>query len=353
MKRGKTTAFAITAIVLMLAGITLIVVWGWNVGIDEGIDALVGVILSLIVAPVLHEIGHVIAATSKKMEWVQIKCFCFRFVRENGKSRFTLVSPFADDQTQVIPKTGGNMLARAKAYVLGGLLFEGSFTLFVAIVAITLACFQIYSFTLWGLLPYLAYLFLINAMPLEYPSGKTDMLVYIGLKKGYPTEKNMLTAMEIQGQLCEGKSFLEIDEELYFSAPQLCEDEPLYAVMLDLKYRYFLEKGDMEQAADCLNRLAKLQEYLSEQEVEKVVAELTYMHSLNGDYELARDCSKLCEDFLKTDNVTAKRTLAAYCKAFGKEEAVAPLVEQAELLLEKERVKGLVKAERILLSRLV
>ncbi|MBQ8375075.1 MAG: hypothetical protein IJX98_05840 [Clostridia bacterium] len=352
MKRGGTAAFAITAIVFMLAGITLAVFCGWSAGMDEGIDALVGVIVSFVVAPVLHEVGHVGAAACGKMECVQVKCFCFRYIRENNKGRITLVSPFADDQTQVIPKTGGNMLARAKAYTLGGLLLEGAFTVIVAGAAITLACLHINSFTLWGLLPYLAYLFLINAMPLEYPSGKTDMLAYIGLKKGYPTEKNMLAAMEIQGELYEGKSFSEIDERLYFNAPQLCEDEPLYAVMLDLKYRYFLEKGDMEKSADCLNRLARNQEYLSDREVEKVAAELTYMHSLNGDHERAKDCSKLCEDYLKTDAATAKRALAAYCKAFGKEEAVELLIEQAEVLLQKERVKGLVKAERILLSRL-
>ena len=96
--------------------------------------------------------------------------------------------------------------------------------------------------SLWGMVPYAAYLFLLNLPPVEYASGKTDTLVYLGLKKGYDGEKNMLSAMEIQGQLYEGKSFAEIDETLYFDNPQLCEDEPLFAVMLDLKYRYFLEK---------------------------------------------------------------------------------------------------------------
>ena len=95
------------------------------------------------------------------------------------------------------------------------------------------------NYILWGILPYTGYLFLLNVLPLEYPNGKTDIGVYVGIKKGEAAEKNMLSAMEIQGQLAEGKSFSEIDEMLYMDVPQLCEDEPMFAVMLDLRYRYY------------------------------------------------------------------------------------------------------------------
>lgn len=65
--------------------------------------------------------------------------------------------------------------------------------------------------------------------------------------------------MEIHGKLAEGKSFSEIDEKFYFDLPQLPEDEPMYAIILDLRYRYYLERGETERAADCLNRLASAQ----------------------------------------------------------------------------------------------
>ena len=203
---------------------------------------------------------------------------------------------------------------------------------------------------LWGALPYCAYLLLLNAVPLEYPSGKTDALVYIGLKRGAPAEQNMLSAMEIHGGLYEGKTFAQMEEALYFSAPQLCEDEPLFAVMLDLRYRYYLEKEELEKAADCLNRLAQSQAYLTEQEVEKLAAELVYMHSLNGDKVRADECGKLCEEYLRSERVAAKRVLAAYCKAFGGEDRVEPLKEQAYALLEQEDCKGLAVWERNLLE---
>jgi hypothetical protein len=158
--------------------------------------------------------------------------------------------------------------------------------------------------------------------------------------------------MEIQGRLFEGKSFAEIDEKYYFDLPQLCEDEPLYAAILDLRYRYYLEKKELEKAADCLNRLALNEEYLSFKALENVAAELVYMHSLSGDLENAERNYAVCQAFLKGDSVTAKRILTAYAKAAGKEEAVGVLVEQAYAVLQKERIEGVKKFEKILLLRL-
>lgn len=352
-KKTVATVYAAFCIALLLTGLLLTFYFAWKSGLESGIVALVSIALSLAFSPTLHELGHVVFARACGMEIEYVKCFCFKLVRTGGKLHFSFASPFAPDETQALPKYGGNMQKRACWYTLGGLIFEGAFTLMIAIAAIVLASFQIYAFYLLGFLPYAGYLLLMNAAPLEYPSGKTDALVYRGIKKGENAEKNMLAAMEIQGRLFAGESFSEIDEALYFSSPQLCEDEPLYAVMLDLQYRYYLEKNELEKAGDRLNRLAGAQAYLDDKEVEKIATELTYMHALNGDYDRAKDCSKLCENYLRGEEATAKRVLAAYCKAFGKEEAVGALIEQAEAILNDERIKGRAKAERILLARLV
>ena len=135
------------------------------------------------------------------------------------------------------------MLKRASVYTLGGLIYSGILLVLVLVWVILSVCFEQPSYLTLGLLPYTAYLFLLNVAPFEYASGKTDMLVFVGLKTSQPAEKTMLSAMEIQGCLYEGKSFTEIDEPLYFHTPQLCEDEPLFAVMQDLRYRYYLEES--------------------------------------------------------------------------------------------------------------
>ncbi len=351
MKRRLTKIYAVLCTLLLAAGFVAVFYFAWQRGIDEGISALVSFAVSLFLAPFVHELGHAVFAGGVNMQILYCKFFCFKFFRKNGRLKLGFASPFAPDQTQVIPKSGGNMKKRAGAYTLGGLVFSGVFLALILTPAVWLACIGHFKGNLFGYVPYMGYLFLLNILPVEYASGKTDALVFRGIKKDFDAEKVMLSAMEIQGELYAGKSFAEIDESLYFDLPQLCEDEPLFAVVLDLRYRYFLEKEDYEQAADCLNRLAQAQAYLTDNEVEKIAAELTYMHALRGDLESAEESGKICKNYLTLDTVTAKRVLAAYSKTAGKTEAIAPLLQQAEACLPWE-IKGVAKAEKILLSRI-
>lgn len=351
MRRRLTTIYAVACTLALLAGFVAVFYFAWQAGTDETVSALVYFAISLFLAPFVHELGHAIFAGGANMQIMYCKFFCFKFFRKNGKLKLGFASPFAPDQTQVIPKSGGKMKTRASAYTLGGLIFSGLFLALVLVPAIWLACLGKFKGNLFGIVPYMGYLFLLNILPVEYASGKTDALVFRGIRKGFDAEKVMLSAMEIQGQLYAGKSFSEVDEGLYFDLPQLCEDEPLFAVILDLRYRYFLEKGEYEKAADCLNRLAQAQAYLPDIKVEKIAAELTYMHALRGDLESAEESGKLCKEFLASDTVSAKRILAAYSKAAGKTEAIAPLLAQAEECLQGE-LAGIAKAEKILLARI-
>lgn len=354
MRNTRISAiYAVVCTVLLAAGALLTFALAWHDGLDATIEAIVGLAISLFLAPVFHELGHVAFARASKMRVVYSKFFCFKIYEKEGRSRFGFASPFAADETQSIPVSGGNMQKRACLYTLGGLVFGGALLLVILAAALVCTLVGATNYVLWGTLPYLAYLFLLNALPFEYASGKTDMLVYIGLKRGCDAEKNMLAAMEIQGELCEGKSYAEIDEKLYFDLPQLAEDEPLYAVLLELRYRYFLEKGELEKAAEQLNRLAPCAtQYMPIDEAKKIAAELVYMHSLNGDLERAEECGKDCREYLQSDNAPAKRILAAYSAAFGKAEAVGELKRQAEEALQSERIAGVAKSERILLSRI-
>ena len=353
MKRRLAITYAIFLTVLLVAGFIGVFVFAWfATGWRPIIEAIYSFILSFILAPVVHELGHVTFAAIHGMECVYFKAFCFRVALKNGKKRFAVTSPFTPDETQVIPKRGGDMQKRATAYTLGGLIFSGAFLATILIAAVVCTCVGHTRFDLWGLTPYVAYLFLLNLPPFEYHSGKTDTLVYRGIKKGEAAEKNMLAAMEIQGQLYEGKSFAEIDEKFYTDVPQLCEDEPLFAVMTDLRYRYYLEKKDFDRAADNLNRLTQAQEYLPEEEIIKIAAEFTYMHSINGDIERAEETGEFCHEYLIEENLTAKRILMAYMCACGNTISVEHLKEQVDEVAQKERIAGVRKFEKILISRI-
>lgn len=352
MKKSFATMYAIFCTLLLMTGCVVCFIWAWNKGTWETAEVLCGLVFGFALAPVLHETGHIAFANIGNMELVYAKFFCFEIYEKEGKKRLGFASPFAPDQTQVLPKSGGNMQRRATLYTLGGLFVEGSFLIVVLVGAILCTALNVTRFSLWGMIPYSAYLFLLNVLPVEYASGKTDGLVWLGIRKGYDEEKTMLAAMEIQGRLFEGKSFSEIDRKLYFDLPQLCEDEPLFAVILDLRYRYFLECGDFAHAADCLNRIANAQAYLPDAEMEKLAAELTYMHAIRGDLENAEESGKLCRAYLRSENVSAKRILLAYSKAAGKTDALHALKEQADKCMEYEKIAGVRKFEEILLSRI-
>lgn len=352
MKRVWTTAYAVICTLLLCAGFLSAFAFAWQAGTVATVKCIAGLIIGFIFAPIFHELGHIVFAKLAHMRIAYAKCFCFAF-HGGVKGKLHFASPFAPDETQAVPTCGGNMQRRAACFTLGGLFFGTLFLLAVLAAAIICTCAREVSFLLWGIVPYAAYLVLLNILPVEYASGKTDTLVWLGLKKGCPEERNMLAAMEIQGQLFTGKTFGEIDEKLYYDVPQLCEDQPLYAVMLDLRYHYHVERDEYERAGDALNRLALSQAYLSDMQLQKLSAELVYMHAIGGDLQRAKESARLCEDYLSKDTLTAKRALAAYMLACEERERANLLIAQAETLLAKEWIQGVAASEKILLSRML
>ena len=350
MKRKWSTIYAAFVTLLLATGFLLVFYFAQKNSVGAMIACLIGLFTGFVLAPIVHEIGHMLFACTQNMRVVYAKSFCFQICEQTGKRRFALASPFAPDQTQAIPKNGGDMQKRATAYTLGGLILGGLFFIIALILAIIFN-----EFFLWGILPYAGYLVLLNIAPCYYASGKTDMFVCIGLKKGYDAEKTMLSAMEIQGRLYAGERFSDIEKKWYFDLPQLAEDEPLYAVILDLRYRYYLDKGDILGASDCLNRLICAQAYLQSEEREKLAAELTYIYTLQNDRENAEESGKYARGFLQGDSATAKRVLLAFTLAFGGEErkeTVETLKKQAEIAIANERIKGVALLEQELVSRL-
>ena len=210
---------------------------------------------------------------------------------------------------------------------------------------------KVSGFLFYALLPYTGYLFLLNAVPVSFAGGKTDALVLKGLKNNFDEEKVMLSAMEIFGGLSEGKSFAEIDKDLYFDLPVIAESLPVYATITDLRYRYRLETGDFDGAAEQINRLAQLAEYMDEKEVEGVAAELLYMHAIGQDEERAKQARKLAEPFLMQETLQAKRINVAYYKLLGENEKAEREKKAFFDLLSAERILGKRKAEELLISR--
>ena len=350
MKGILTKIYAWLLLLLMLGGMICVVCFSAQ-ETPLLIKAVVGVALSLVLAPIVHELGHVMFAKANCMQVQYCKCFCFRFYRKNGKANFGLCNPFAPDETQVVPKGAQDMQSRAMAYAIGGLVFGGSLAFATLAVCVVAWCVAYTAFFAFGMLPYSAYLFLLNVIPAEYASGKTDALVVRGLKKGEAAEVAMLNIFRIHGELYEGKSFAEIDETYYFSAPQLPMDEPLYVATLDLRYHFFLEKEEYEKAYDCLKRIMAAQDYLLDAEIYDLEREIAYISLLGGSAEALKKSTEANPSFWTEECVKAKRVLAQYAASVGEMERAQLLAGQAKELLYTLSLEGERKHETLLMNR--
>ncbi len=65
MSRRGTTVFAVSLLIVLLASLTLVGYFAWVAGLDEFITAVASMGASLIVAPVLHEFGHVLIKSDR------------------------------------------------------------------------------------------------------------------------------------------------------------------------------------------------------------------------------------------------------------------------------------------------
>ena len=351
MKRIFTKIYAWALLALMIGGVCLAVAFAWS-DLDNLIEAVVGAAVSFAAAPIAHELGHATFAYVNDMEIVYCKCFCFRYYKKDGKQRFGFANPFAADETQVLPRGGENMEKRAYAFTIGGLVYGGAYFALLLASTVVCLCLEASAFTVYASLPYAAYLFLLNVLPAEYPTGKTDALIARGIKKGNAVERTMLNVMRIHGELQSGKSYAEIEEEVYTSAPQIAMDEPLYVAIMDARYRYFLELEEYEKAFDVLKRIKAAGEYMTDEEILTLERDLAYLCLVGGNDEVLKAAVKSGEEYWQSDDVAIKRTLALYMTRCGETERAELLTLQAQALLEKIAVAGQRKHEEILLSRI-
>jgi len=341
MNRSLLAKIYATALIALYfaGGLFLVCLSAFSSDWEELLFVIEGLAVSLIAAPIIHEVGHIVFASRAKMQTVYSKFFCVKVERRGGRYAFSLANPLKTDETQAVPTCGGEMKKRLEKYTLGGLIFEGAYLLIVLVGAILLSAFGIYSGKLWGMVPYTAYHFLLNVAPFEYPTGKADGLIYHELKKNEPSARLMASVMDLQGRIYAGERYSEI-EETAFDFPVVAEDDPAFVSALELKYRRALEKEDFETAGKILLRASSCEDYLSEETAQKIASEMVYLYTLLGEREQANECAKRCVEYLKSEQVSAKRILATVAYCDGRLEECSVIKNQAKALLEKEEKVG-------------
>lgn len=116
--------------------------------------------------------------------------------------------------------------------------------------------------TLCVLLPYSAYLFLLNAVPAELSGGKNDGMIVWELLTLSDSAKVMLVILRIQGSIRSGIKLEEIPEAMLFEVPQLPEDDINFIILTQLRYEYYLAVGNDSEAYKYFMRYKDLIKYL-------------------------------------------------------------------------------------------
>lgn len=206
----------------------------------------ISAILSLPVCSLLHELGHMLFGGFSKIH-----------AKINWSSIFVFFKP---SSCEIIPRTDKGIKKRLIATAAGGLAVNFIFIIFGAI-ALKVGAIPTY---LAIVAPASFYLFVMNVMPYETGSGKTDGLVIADILKDDDSAKVMLAVLTVQAQVLGGKPIAEVDENLLFDLPQIQEDDPAFISLTELRAEYFAAKGDTEQAQKYKSRFEQLKEdYLS------------------------------------------------------------------------------------------
>lgn len=248
MKKSKEIIFSVLSIGLMVAYVAVCL---WRLMAESGDDPLqvvlwiVFAVISMVTAGVFHELGH---------------AFFGLFTGLRGKltknSVFSLFKPLS---VGLMPKTDKNLKGRLIATSLGGLFIN---LLFIILGVLSLAVPQI---PVWisGIAVGHVTIFVDNALPAEYASGKTDGLVVSELINNDPEAQVTLAVLAVHAHLLSGKSIETVDKSLLFDLPQIREDDPSFISLTALRAGYCRATGDAENAEKYRARFEQLKaEYI-------------------------------------------------------------------------------------------
>ncbi len=235
----KLTIALATVLAVLFAGLLVWVFW-----LEYNLYALAvyaAMILALPFSSLMHELGHMLFGAICKIKAVP---------------KFKL---FGSSSCKLIPKTDKKLKWRLIFTAYGGLVIN-AFLFILGIVALATNDVPVW---LALFIPSNVYLYIINAMPVQFDSGKTDGLIGSELINQADSAKVMLAVLTVQAQVLKGKPIAEVDEQLLFGVPQIIESDESFIALTELRYEYFKAKGETAQAEKYKARFEELKkEYM-------------------------------------------------------------------------------------------
>lgn len=281
---------------------------------------LVGAILSGLVHTFIHELGHVLAGKKNGFVFSSFTVWFFNFKKVKNKIKFSLVMMGEEaGYTEMIPSKVTDMPNALKKMSRGGFIASLILTL-VGIPPLFIVSLPVYVYAIWAMFfPIGVYFFLSTCLPSSSGGVKNDGAVCYCLKKNDPSTEVAVNVLKIQQELYNGKSPSEIDEDLFFNLPQLAEDDFNFALILNCRYLYYLDKEDYENAKKTTERLLSITEYFPKYFAMVVKVDALYnacTFDFNEDVadDLTYELEKYLNNVNSASNLRAKLAYLLYVK---------------------------------------
>lgn len=315
-----------------------------------------GFVLSWLVLPFVHELGHLVFAKSNDFVVLDFSFLWFHFLKQGKKTVFRFGKKMEVlGENKIIPTRKGKMKKRYYGATLGGIFFTGLF--FLATFALFVGSFfaqgvySVYFFFLM-FLPASFYYTFFNAIPFENEFGKSDGGVLLGLKRGDSSELTALNILRIQSELYRGVRFREIEEKFFTSAPAIMETDPNFIALTQLRYYYYLDLGAKEKVEETLARMKSLYDELP------TVFRMDYAVDLLYESTLKKEEGEVKKYYRDAKILQESKTYEGYkvsaCRYLfkGKTEEADEILRSAVKALNQDVFKGRIPFERDRLKEL-
>ena len=317
---------------------------------------VIGALVVGIFSTFFHELGHLVFGKKNGFKLISFYFWFFKWSLKGDKYKFNF--SFLGEEfgaTEMISTSTENVEERFYKMTKGGLIFSSIlFMIGIPCIFLTILPFELYAI-LSMLLPINSYIFLGNALPSSLDGVRNDGGVLYGLKKKDDVSKNTVSLLKIHTELFLGKSPKEITKDFLFDVPQLPEDDINFLMILQARYNYYLDLEDYEKAAEVLERLESLVEYMPKDfylifKAESVYAYSTFIKNLDK----ADMCVYEIEKFLNNNNspLSIRAKLAYILATDGVSEKFEVFYKKGLKECSKLQILGLQKFESKLLEKL-
>jgi hypothetical protein len=368
MKKNISTILSMLIIVFTIALIGLVMYAGVfhykndAEGMTTAIIILlcaIGVIIATFFVPLIHEAGHLIFGLFNKMAFYSMRIAFLVFYREGKKLKLRVAKSSTEyaGSCEMVPKSSKNLYSRFMMMVIGGSIFTLIYLLVLTFIVENAEFVNIYVYCFIGCgLPIAFYLFAINILPIGEGGERTDGGVFIGLLKKDLVSMATINLLAIQSHYFLGETPAEVDKSLYFDVPQIPEDELAFIMLLNLRYIYYLDKGDEENLLKISDRMNNLSDNLSDNLRFNIKSDILYngckFKNIN-DEECTKLYNKVIKYLMLENTSTNLRIRAAYTLYIGKNNLEArQLVNRGLDEAKNSVIQGIGKFETRLLNEL-